>query len=210
MIRKDFPNFESFVKSLKKAGVHLVPIIDAGVKVEPGYEIYEEGIKNGYFIQSEDGTLFEAAVWSGKVHFPDFLNKEVRKWFGMKYKTLIDQGIDGFWNDMNEPSIFYTPSAMQQAMNTVLESKDKNIDLGSFFGIKDQFSNILNKPEYFKEMYHQTNQRIVGHHDIHNLYGYNMTRAASEAFDKIKENRMLLFSRASSIGMHRPPEIFPW
>lgn len=72
---KRFPNFESFVKSLKKVGVHLVPIIDASVKVEPGYEIYEEGIKNGYFIQSEDGTPFEVAVWPGKVHFPDFLNK---------------------------------------------------------------------------------------------------------------------------------------
>ncbi|MDO4927231.1 MAG: glycoside hydrolase family 31 protein [Turicibacter sp.] len=72
---KRFPNFESFVKSLKKVGVHLVPIIDASVKVEPGYEIYEEGIKNGYFIKSEDGTLFEVAVWPGKVHFPDFLNK---------------------------------------------------------------------------------------------------------------------------------------
>ncbi|MDO4927232.1 MAG: hypothetical protein Q3980_16435 [Turicibacter sp.] len=77
-------------------------------------------------------------------------------------------------------------------MNTILESKDKNIDLGSFFGIKDQFSNILNKPEYFKEMYHQTNQGIVCHHDVHNLYGYNMTRAASEAFDKRKSHVIIL------------------
>ena len=198
-----FPDFEKLVEELKEYGIHLIPIIDAGVKVEAGYKIYEEGIANGYFVKNEDRTPFEAAVWPGRVHFPDFLNKDARKWFGMKYKTLIDKGIDGFWNDMNEPSIFYTPSAMQKAMDTVLESKDKNIDLGLFFGIKDQFSNILNKPEYFKEMYHDTDQGFVCHEKVHNLYGYNMTRAASEAFDEIKADRMLLFSRASSTGMHR-------
>ncbi len=198
-----FPEFEKLVNELKKQGIHLIPIIDAGVKVEVGYEIYDEGVANGYFIKNEDRTPFEAAVWPGKVHFPDFLNKKASKWFGMKYKTLIDQGIEGFWNDMNEPSIFYTPSAMQTAMNQVLENKDKNIDLGLFFGIKDQFSNILNKPEYFKEMYHDTEQGFICHDDVHNLYGYNMTRAASEAFNEIKEDRTLLFSRASSTGMHR-------
>lgn len=198
-----FPEFEKLVAELKEEGIHLIPIIDAGVKAEAGYEIYDEGIEKGYFVKNEDGTPFEAAVWPGRVHFPDFLNKEARKWFGMKYKTLIDKGVDGFWNDMNEPSIFYTPSAMQKAMDTVLESKDKNIDLGLFFGIKDQFSNILNKTQYFKEMYHDTDQGFVCHEDVHNLYGYNMTRAAAEAFDEIKDDRMLLFSRASSTGMHR-------
>ena len=198
-----FPEFETLVAELKAQGIHLIPIIDAGVKVEAGYEIYEEGIKNGYFVKNEDQTPFEAAVWPGKVHFPDFLNPKARQWFGMKYKGLIDQGIEGFWNDMNEPSIFYTPSAMKKAMDTVLESQDKNIDLGTFFGIKDQFSNILNQPDYFKQMYHNSDQGFVCHHQVHNLYGYNMTRAASEAFDVIKQERMLLFSRASAIGMHR-------
>lgn len=198
-----FPDFEKLVEELKEDGIHLIPIIDAGVKIEAGYEIYDEGIANGYFVKNEDGTPFEAAVWPGRVHFPDVLNKDARKWFGMKYKTLIDKGIDGFWNDMNEPSIFYTPDAMQTAMENVLENKDKNIDLGLFFGIKDQFSNILNKPEYFAKMYHDTDQGFICHKKVHNLYGYNMTRAAAEAFDEIKQDRMLLFSRASSTGMHR-------
>ena len=116
----------------------------------------------------------------------------------------MDKGIDGFWNDMNEPAIFYTPRAMAQAMQKVEESKDKNIDLGIFFGIKDSFSQIMNKEEYFKEMHHNMDGKCVRHYDVHNLYGYNMTRAAGEAFEKLKPSeRVLLFSRASYVGMHR-------
>ena len=93
----------AFIQSIR-----LIPIIDAGVKVEPGYEIYEEGVKNNYFCKREDGSDFVAAVWPGDTHFPDMLNPEARKWFGDKYRFLIDQGIEGFWNDMNEPAIFYS------------------------------------------------------------------------------------------------------
>ncbi len=53
-------------------------------------------------------VIFVAAVWPNDTHFPDVLNKKARKWFGLKYKILTDKGIEGFWNDMNEPAIFYT------------------------------------------------------------------------------------------------------
>lgn len=202
--REKFPDFEELVQELKADGIRLIPIIDAGVKVEEGYEIYEEGVKGNYFVTDEEGNLFEAAVWPGRVHFPDFMNKEARSWFGEKYHMLIDKGIDGFWNDMNEPAIFYTPQAMQAAMDKVGAHKGQNIDLGTFFGIKDSFSQIMNKEEYFKEMHHNMDGERIRHYDVHNLYGYNMTRAAGEAFRAIRpEERMLLFSRASYIGMHR-------
>ncbi len=95
--------------------IRLIPIIDAGVKVEPGYEIYEEGVKNNYFCKREDGSDFVAAVWPGDTHFPDMLNPEARKWFGDKYRFLIEQGIEGFWNDMNEPAIFYSSEGLAEA-----------------------------------------------------------------------------------------------
>lgn len=34
---------------MKDQHVRLVPIIDAGVKIEEGYDTYEEGVKNNYF-----------------------------------------------------------------------------------------------------------------------------------------------------------------
>ena len=93
-----FPNFKDYVSKKREEGIHLIPIIDAGVKKENGYDIYEEGRKNGYFCKNEDGTDFEGGVWPGIVGFPDFLRPDVRKWFGSKYKILTDMGIDGFWN----------------------------------------------------------------------------------------------------------------
>ena len=67
---------------MKKEKIHLVPIIDAGVKVEEGYDIYEEGCEKGYFCRREDGSYFEATVWPGWTHFPDVLNADARKLFG--------------------------------------------------------------------------------------------------------------------------------
>ena len=59
-------------------------------------------MEKGYFCKKEDGTEFVAAVWPGKALFPDMLNEEARQWFGNWYRFLLDQGIEGFWNDMND------------------------------------------------------------------------------------------------------------
>ena len=108
-----FPDFPAFVEEMKREHIHLVPIIDAGVKIEEGYDVYEEGVKEGYFCKDQSGKEFVGAVWPGKVHFPDVLNREARKWFGRNYKSLLDQGIEGFWNDMNEPAIFYSEQNLE-------------------------------------------------------------------------------------------------
>ena len=111
---ENFQDFPAFVQEMKDRNIRLIPIIDAGVKVEEGYDIYEEGVKNRYFCQREDGSDFVAAVWPGDTHFPDVLNEEARKWFGDKYRILTDQGIEGFWNDMNEPAIFYSKEGLAE------------------------------------------------------------------------------------------------
>ncbi|MEG1286422.1 MAG: glycoside hydrolase family 31 protein [Clostridium sp.] len=202
--RGAFENFESMTSNIKKDGIRLVPIIDAGVKVEDGYDVYEEGVEKGYFCKDKSGNPFVAAVWPGKVHFPDFLNKDARLWFGKKYKWLIDKGIEGFWNDMNEPAIFYSEEGLKRAYKKVEESKDKNLDIYSFFNLKDAFLGLSNSSEDYNSFYHNMDGKILKHNDVHNLYGHNMTRAAKEGLDEIDNNkRFLLFSRASSIGMHR-------
>jgi alpha-glucosidase len=36
-----FPDFRDFTAEMKKRGIRLLPIIDAGVKIEEGYDVYE-------------------------------------------------------------------------------------------------------------------------------------------------------------------------
>ncbi|WP_432405122.1 TIM-barrel domain-containing protein [Wukongibacter sp. M2B1] len=199
-----FPDFKSFVRKVKEKGFRLIPIIDAGVKIERDYDIYEEGVRNQYFCVDEDGNSFTAAVWPGRVHFPDFLNKDVRKWFGEKYKLLTDCGIEGFWNDMNEPAIFYTERGLKEAIELVEKSKNENLNIYSFFKLTDAFKELSNNDKDYKSFYHNIDGKFVNHDKVHNIYGYNMTRAAAEGFEQIESNkRFLIFSRASYIGMHR-------
>ncbi|MBQ9142846.1 MAG: alpha-glucosidase [Lachnospiraceae bacterium] len=203
--KEAYPDFEELVKDMKAANIHLVPIIDAGVKAEAGYYIDEEGLKNGYFCKCADGTEFVGTVWPGECHFPDFLKPEVRKWFGEHYGFLLEKGIDGFWNDMNEPAIFYSKAQMQemkQYIKTLFEDRiptDAEID-----GLAGKIQAMKNSRKDYESFYHEVNGERVRHDKIHNLYGYNMTRAAGEAFERLcPEERILMFSRSSYTGMHR-------
>lgn len=206
-----FPAFEQFVQKMKAEKIHLIPIIDAGVKIEKGYEIYEEGLEKGYFCKREDGSAFVAAVWPGWTHFPDVLNPDARAWFGGKYELLTSLGIDGFWNDMNEPAIFYSEEGIR-ALNQAVSDHVKTFGADAMvdnpdaipFEARGILERIQNNPEDYKRFYHNVNGTMVRHDLVHNLYGYNMTRAAGEALRKIAPDKnMLLFSRSSYIGMHR-------
>lgn len=199
-----FPDFKDFVNEMKSRNIHLVPIIDAGVKIEKGYDIYEEGCEKGYFCRKEDGSYFVPAVWPGRVHMPDFLNPDARKWFGDHYDFLIDQGIDGFWNDMNEPSLFYCDESLKEVMAKVQEYADKELNLQELWDFQGQVNSLANNPEDYKRFYHKVGDSMVRHDRVHNIYGYNMTRAAGEAFVRNHpDKKILLFSRSSYIGMHR-------
>lgn len=199
-----FPDFEAFVKEMKDRGIHLVPIIDAGVKIEEGYPVYEEGIEKGYFCKKENGEELVAAVWPGTAHFPDFLNEDARRWFGDWYGFLTEKGIDGFWNDMNEPAIFYTADHLKEVFEGIRSFEGKNMDLRTFFGFKGLVASLENNPEDYRRFYHDFHGQKVRHDKVHNLFGYYMTRAAGEAFTRLRPGkRTLMFSRSSYIGMHR-------
>ena len=197
-----FGSFKALVSEFKHDGLQLVPIIDAGVKIEDHYDVYEEGIAGEYFVKDEDGNPFVAAVWPGKVHFPDFLNEKTRFWFGNLYHRLLDLGIEGFWNDMNEPAIFYSEKGLKDAIAFVADQEGKNLDIHTFFKLKDKIYQLSNAEADYKSMFHQMNDQKVNHFDVHNLYGYQMTRSAYEGFKRYDENkRFFLLTRASHVGM---------
>ena len=181
--QENFPDFEAYVNEMKEKGIHLVPIIDAGVKVEAGYDVYEEGVEKNYFCKREDGSDFVSAVWPGWTHFPDVLNADARAWFGQKYERLISKGIDGFWNDMNEPAMFCTPEGVAELKEYIKENFLDNEEAPGFV-LGAKVEGLANNPEDYKRFYHNVNGQKIRHDKVHNLFGYNMTRAAGEAFEK--------------------------
>jgi alpha-glucosidase len=56
------------------------------------------------FVKYPDGTPYSGQVWPGWSCFPDFTSEEARTWWGDKMKGIIEDGVTGFWNDMNEPA----------------------------------------------------------------------------------------------------------
>lgn len=187
--KRRFPDLSGYVAGLKEKGIHLVPIVDAGIKIEPGNLVYEEGVQKGFFCKNHEGTDFKAEVWPGMTHFPDFLREEVRTWFGEQYRFYTDLGLEGFWNDMNEPAIF----------STEYRAKGTKPDVER--GDPDQPERYI---EDFKDFFHRLDDgREKSNYEVHNLFGAMMTRASGEGLDRLLDRRYLLFSRSSYIGAHR-------
>ena len=104
--RERFPTFEQMIKDLKTQGFNVIAITDLHIARYPGYKPYEEGLKGDYFVKNPDGSVYVGKVWPGDSVFPDFTREAARKWWGTLYTDFVRMGIRGFWNDMNEPSIF--------------------------------------------------------------------------------------------------------
>lgn len=204
--KERFSDLAKLSADLKAQGIRLVPIIDAGVRIDPNDPTCTEGLEKGYFCKKADETPFVAAVWPGKAYFADFLRPEVREWFGHKYKALTDCGIEGFWNDMNEPSLFYSPERLRAFLNDMAALREKdNIEQEEFFPrVVGGAMGLMNSPADYASFYHEVDGQKVRHDQVHNLYGGSMTRAAGEAFTDLRPGqRTLLYSRSSFIGSHR-------
>jgi alpha-glucosidase len=104
--KKRFPDPRGFIQSMHELGFRVVLISDPGLKKDESWDIYKEGVARGYFCKDQNGKICHAPVWPGASAFPDYTSPEVRQWWGDLYKSNIEEGADGFWNDMNEPSLF--------------------------------------------------------------------------------------------------------
>lgn len=106
-----FPDPKQLVADLKAEGFKTVVMIDPGIKKDKTYNLYREGIENGYFCRRADGDFASGKVWPGDCYFPDFTDPKVRKWWSTLYEPFLTEiGVRGFWNDMNEPAILETPT----------------------------------------------------------------------------------------------------
>lgn len=114
----------SKLKSME--GFHAIAINDPAVKQDENYKIYQEGTAKDFWGKNPDGTNFIGPVWPGDSAFPDFSKEEVRDWWAKNHNVLFDAGIDGIWNDMNEPAVFVDGGEYNHTM-----------PLDTYFGYED-------------------------------------------------------------------------
>ncbi len=178
--KKRFPDPPKLLADLKKDGFKSVLIIDPGIKVDPNYEVYTDGQRKGVFVKNPDGTELNRDVWPKASAFPDFTDKKARDWFGDQYKVHIAEGVDGYWNDMNEPGVFVTD--------------------------KTERPEIMHHPE--KTFPYDTPHKGDGfpgtHRRYHNVYGMQMARSSFEGVKRLApEKRPFILTRAGFAGIQR-------
>ena len=104
-----FPDPAGLNNDLHKMGFKSVWMIDPGVKVNKGYSVYDEGVAGDFFVKKANGKEYNGKVWPGMCAFPDFTMPQTQTWWASLYKSFMALGVDGVWNDMDEPSVFKTP-----------------------------------------------------------------------------------------------------
>lgn len=123
------PNFDDaagLISDLKEKGIRTITIIDPGVKVDEEYDVFKRGKEGNHFTKKLDGEMFIGAVWPGDSAFPDFSNKECREWWKSELKKFISEhGMDGIWNDMNEPCVFNNDH--KTMLETCLHNSDNGV-----------------------------------------------------------------------------------
>lgn len=166
-----FPNFPGMIHDFLSQGVRTVLITDLHIKQERGYAPYDSGEAGDFFVKNPDGSDYVGVVWPGKSVFPDFTRKAARDWWGSLYKQFVDDGVAGFWNDMNEPAIF--------------ERADKTMPL-----------DVVDRIEEPGEPPRKTDQR-----EIHNVFGMLNSEATHDGLLKLRPNlRPFVLTRATYAG----------
>jgi len=115
--KEKIPDPKGLNDYLHQKGYHSIWMIDPGVKAEKGYSVYDSGSKGDNWVQNSKHKEFNGKVWPGECAFPDFTRPETRTWWSGLYKKFIATGIDGVWNDMNEPAVFGGPDGTMPENN---------------------------------------------------------------------------------------------
>jgi alpha-glucosidase len=174
--RQGFPDPQALLGDLRRDGFRIVTIVDPGVKSDPEYWVYQKGMERDVFIRRADGAVFHGYVWPDDAVFADYTRPEVCEWWGDMQKTLVDVGVSGTWNDMNEPAVFSRPFSEGGGQG-------RTIDLAAIQG-----------PE---------GERTT-HAEVHNLYGYGMARASYEGLRRyLGDERPFVLTRSGFAGVQR-------
>ncbi|MBC7932061.1 MAG: glycoside hydrolase family 31 protein [Rubrivivax sp.] len=175
-----FPDPVKLISDLRRDGFRVVVIIDPGIKSDPNYYVYQQGQAGGHFVKTSDGKELSASVWPGLCAFPDFTDPKARDWFGSLFQKNLDEGVAGFWTDMNEPGVFLSaetpkPDIYHHPMKT--------------FPVSAR---------------HAGDGEAGTHARYHNVYGMQMARSTFEGLKKLRPDaRPFVLTRAGYAGVQR-------
>lgn len=170
-----FPDPAELIGELGRRGLRCVAIVDPGVKLEPGNAVFDSGLERETFVRDASGEHVSGYVWPGRCVVPDFLRPDVRDWWGELHATLVDAGVAGIWNDMNEPALYAKP-------------------VGT-----DADATLVEVPAAAPQ---GPAGHRVSHADVHNVYGLSMARAASEALARLRPDaRSFFLTRSGFAGI---------
>lgn len=110
--KEHFPDPKRMNDYLHQKGFKAIWMIDPGVKKEKGYWVYDQGTKGDHWVKDKNGREYNARAWPGQCAFPDYTRPRTREWWAGLYKDFMAAGIDGVWNDMNEPCLLQYPKTM--------------------------------------------------------------------------------------------------
>jgi alpha-glucosidase len=177
--KKQFPDPTRLNSDLEAQGFRCIWMIDPGIKAEPGFSVFDAGTKGDHWVKAATGEPYKGAVWPGQCVFPDYTRPETRAWWASLYKDFLATGIDGVWNDMNEPAIFNVESKTMPEDNM---HRGGEISGGGGGGVLPPGT----------------------HARYHNVYGMLMARATREGIEAANpDKRPFVLTRSNYIGGQR-------
>jgi alpha-glucosidase len=175
-----FPQPKALLDGLDAQGFKVVAIIDPGVKADPTDATFAEGVERDYFVRMPNGALFTGSVWPGASVFADFSRSDVRAWWGERHSALLDAGLAGIWDDMNEPGLtdmFAPGSGTPHGTTMALDA--------------------IHRPD-------GPDGPTLPHARFHNAYGMQMARATREGLERLRPNeRAFVLTRSGYAGVQR-------
>ncbi len=179
---KRFPDPKGLVRDLATAGFRLVCFVDPGVKADPQWSVFRDGVEGGHFCRTRDDRVFTLKVWPGDAALPDFARSETRRWWADQHRPLFEVGVAGILNDMNEPAGWRRELRIGRRV-VPLRGQDLS-------GVEQADP--------------ADPTRRLPHEHLRNAYGHLECRATREAFERFApERRPFVITRSGFAGIQR-------
>jgi alpha-glucosidase len=100
-----FPDMRALADKLHGMNLQLTASVNPGIRIDDSYPAYHTLLEQGVFLKYTDGQPYIADISPNTNLYPDFTSPKAREWWVENMKVYQDVGINGYWNDMNEPAV---------------------------------------------------------------------------------------------------------